>query len=266
MNNYINKGKIFLLIAICTILSACSKEDIFERDNQKDTPISITSADVTGLTTRAIANNQLVGTSENPATMSVWIESDTQKYNYANIKWYHNGEIWSSNSQALYEGAGKQHICALYPYSQDASIKNGITINAEDQTDYLVAKRSSISGNTINITMTHALAKLVLQPTFGSEITDTEIKCIEVQNMYASGILNIAENTWSNLSAADKTLQMTNNEVLVIPMPNCTTFPIVITMSDGRMFKANVSLSGNDNTIEAGTQYTLKVKIGQTSF
>ena len=261
-NNYINKGKALLLCTICILLSACTK-DMLEQDNLKDTPIAIASANVTGLATRTITNNKLSGTTGEPAEMSVWILSDTEKYNAHNMKWSHNGETWNSNSTALYEGKNKQQICAIYPYSANANIDNGITVNAEEQTDYLVASLSQIGENPVNLTMTHALAKLVLQPTFGSEIADNEIKSVEVQNMYSSGTLNIKDNTWSNLSTADKTLSMTNKEVLVIPMPNCTTFPIVITMSDGRIFKANVSLANHNNAIEAGTQYTLKVKIGQ---
>ena len=80
--------------------------------------------------------------------------------------------------------------------------------------------------------------------------------------MYASGTLNIEENTWSNQGEATATLTMANNEVLVVPMEECQSFPIVITMSSGRVFSANISLANVDNKLEGGTQYTIKLQIG----
>jgi hypothetical protein len=115
--------------------------------------------------------------------------------------------------------------------------------------------------------MSHALTKLVLQPTFGNEVTDQTIASVEVGGMYASGTLNIKENSWSDQGEATATLSMNkvngNYEVLVIPMPSCQSFPMVITMSSGRVFKATISLDNVDNKLEGGTQYTIKLQIGQ---
>ena len=255
-------GRLFLLPAICILLSNCTQGELFEQDSTKDSCIIISCAGVTEMSTRAIINNKLAGTEAEHAEMSVWIESATEKYNAENIKWSHNGKNWISATPVLFQGATKQQICAIYPYSVNADMENGITIKAEDQTDYLIAKKTNIGQNPVNLTMTHALAKLVLQPTFGNEMEGIGIKSVEVQNMYASGTLKITDNTWSSLGEKNKTLAMTDNEVLVIPMSNCTSFPLVITMENGRKFKADIPLSNNGNALEAGIKYTIKLQIG----
>ena len=257
------KTKIFAMAIAALALAACDKNnDDFTVDNLKDTPITIASTNVADLTTRAINNGLLEGTSDAEATMSVWITGSADKYNADNVEWYHNGTNWNSNSTMLYEGENKQKICALSPYVDGASAE-GVTITADGVTDYLVASQTLITSNPVNIIMSHALTKLVLVPTLGTEVADDEIAKVKVQNMYASGTLNIEENSWSNQGEATATLTMANNEVLVIPMEECESFPIVVTMNSGRVFKATISLDNVESELAAGTQYTITLRVGQ---
>ena len=153
----------------------------------------------------------------------------------------------------------------MSPYVNGASAE-GVTITADGVTDYLVASQTSITSNPVNICMSHALAKLVLNPTLGTEVTGDNIATVEVQNMYTQGTLNIKENSWSDQGEATATLSMNkvngNYEVLVIPMPSRQSFPIVITMESGRTFSANISLANLGNKLEGGTQYTINLQIG----
>lgn len=258
---YISIRVAFFLQTLCFLLSACTQGELLEQES-KDTRISIASAGVTDPVTRSITDNKLAGSTTDPVEIGVWIQSDSERYNAHNMKWSHNGESWKSESSALFQGNGKQQICAIYPYTGNATIETGVTVMAEEQTDYLVAANTEIHNNPVYLTMKHALAKLVLQPTFGEEMTGTGIRLVEVQNMYAYGTLKISDNTWSGLGAKEKTLAMTDNEVLVIPMENCPSFPIVVTMENGQMFKANVSLANIGNALEAGNKYIIKLHIG----
>jgi hypothetical protein len=160
----------------------------------------------------------------------------------------------------LYEGENKQKICALSPYVDGASAE-GVTITADGTTDYLVASQTLITSNPVNIIMSHALAKLVLNPTLGTEVAGDNIATVEVQNMYTQGTLNVEVNNWTNCTGTTA-FTMTNNEVLIVPMEGCESFPIVITMESGRVFSANISLANVDNKLEGGTQYTIKLQIG----
>ena len=260
MRNCFFSGAILVLSAFSFLLSSCSQDEVFEQDSLKDTPIAIASAGVAELTTRAITEGQLIGRKEEPVAMSVWVEGSAEKYNANNVEWVHNGTDWYSNSTVLYEGENKQKICALSPYVENASA-DGVTITADGVTDYLVASQTLITSNPVNINMSHALAKLVLNPTLGTEVTGDNIATVEVQNMYTQGTLNVEVNNWTNCTGTTA-FTMTNNEVLVVPMEECQSFPIVITMESGRVFSANISLANVDNKLEGGTQYTIKLQIG----
>ena len=254
-------GKASFIFALSSFLFiSCDQQEVESFDSQKDTPITIASAGVAELTTRAIIEGQLIGSVDENVSISVWIEGSAEKYNANNVEWVHDGTDWYSNSTVLYEGENKQKICALSPYVENASA-DGVTITADGVTDYLVASQTLITSNPVNINMSHALAKLVLNPTLGTEVTGDNIATVEVQNMYTQGTLNVEENNWTNCTGTTA-FTMTNNEILVVPMEECQSFPIVITMESGRAFSVNISLVNVDNKLEGGTQYTIKLQIG----
>ena len=253
----------FLALAVvATMFAACSNENI-PVDETKDTPITIASAGVAELTTRAITDGKLVGTSDSHATMGVFVTGGTaDKYNATNLKWEHDGTSWNSETNVLYEGASStQKIYAYSPFFFDST--GSIAVNASEQTDWLVATATDLESSVVNLTMTHALAKLVLKPTFGTELTSQTITSVKVEGMYASGTLNVFDNTWSDLPEANTILAMANNELLVIPMESCTSLPITITMEDARVFKTTINLATVGNKLEAGTQYNIALQIGQ---
>ena len=254
-------GKASFIFALSSFLFiSCDQQEVESFDSQKDTPLTIASAGVAELTTRVITEGHLIGRMEEPVAISVWVEGSADKYNANNVEWVHDGTDWYSNSTVLYEGENKQKICALSPYVDGASAE-GVTITADGVTDYLVASQTLITSNPVNINMSHALAKLVLNPTLGTEVTGDNIATVEVQNMYTQGTLNVEVNNWTNCTGTTA-FTMTNNEVLVVPMEGCESFPIVITMESGRVFSANISLANVDNKLEGGTQYTIKLQIG----
>ena len=265
------KTKYFSIIAAAFALVACDKNnDDFNIDNTKDTPITIVSAGVAELTTRAVSY-PLVGTdASSPATIGVFVTGGSEtKYDAANVEWEHGGSSWEKigNETMLYEGAGsKQTIYACSPYSESAAAGT-ITVSATDRTDWLVATATPLTSNSVSLMMNHALTKLILKVSgYGAEVSenDRNIQSVKVGNMYASGTLYISDNSWSGLSETpDATLTMTDYELLVISMASCTSFPITITMADNRIFKATISLSGVGNKLEAGTQYKITLQVGQ---
>ena len=213
---------------------------------------------------RAITNGKLVGAADASVDIGIFVTNGSaDKYNATNVKWTHNGTSWTAASPILYEGADSiQKISAYYPYVEGST--GSVTVIASEQTDWLVAPATDLTSSAVDLQMTHALTKLVINPsTFGSEVDNTSIAKIEVGGMYASGDLKISDNSWSNLSSANATLEMKNNELLVIPMASCTSFDVVITMSDDRTFTTTVSLAGSDNKLAAGTQYNIKLQVGQ---
>lgn len=258
------RTKLLAFAATALMLASCSNDEVLTpQDDLKDTPIAIASAGVNELGTRVITEGQLIGRMEEPIVMSVWVEGSGDNYNAKNIEWINDGGNWYTNNTVLYAGKNQQKIYALYPYCEGATEDGEIAINATEQADYLIAKQSLIDENPIHLTMRHAFAKLSLMPTFGTEVGGLEIVSIEVKNMYASGTLNIKEDTWTYQGEATATLAMTNHEVLVIPMEVCESFPIVITMNNGRVFKATISLAAVGNELKSNSQYKISLQIGQ---
>ena len=260
------KTKYFSIIAVALALVACDKNnEDFNIDNTKDTPITIASAGVAELTTRVITDdNKLEGImNEESAHMGVFVTGGTaDKYNATNMHWQHDGDHWDCTKTVLFEGASSQQkIYAYSPFFFDST--GSIAVNASEQTDWLVASATDLTSSVVNLTMTHALTKLVLKPTFGTELTSQTITSVKVEGMYASGTLNVSDNTWSDLPEANTILAMANNELLVIPMESCTSLPITITMEDARVFKTTINLATVDNKLEAGTQYNIALQIGQ---
>ena len=265
MRNCFFSSASLVLSAFCFLLSSCSQDEVFEQDSLKDTPITIASAGVAELTTRVITDdNKLEGImNEESAHMGVFVTGGSaDKYNATNMHWQHDGDHWDCTKTVLFEGASSQQkIYAYSPFFFDST--GSIAVNASEQTDWLVATATDLTSSVVNLTMTHALTKLVLKPTFGTELTSQTITSVKVEGMYASGTLNVSDNTWSDLPEANTILAMANNELLVIPMESCTSLPITITMEDARVFKTTINLATVENMLEAGVQYNIKLQIGQ---
>ncbi len=259
-------NKYFTIAAAALALVACDKNnDDFNIDDTKDTPITIASAGVAELTTRVITDdNKLEGITDGEfVNMGVFVSGGSaDKYNATNMHWQHDGDHWDCTRTVLFEGASSQQkIYAYSPFFFDST--GSIAVNASEQEDWLVATADDLTSSVVELTMTHALTKLVLKPTFGTELTSQTITSVKVEGMYASGTLNVFDNTWSDLPEANTILAMANNELLVIPMESCTSLPITITMEDARVFKTTINLATVENMLEAGVQYNIRLQIGQ---
>ena len=251
------------LAALALAFASCSQEDIALQDDQKDTPITIQSAGVAELMTRTITDGRLVGMENEPVEIGVFItDGSADIYNYLNVKYTHSGASWDGDMM-LYEGVGSaQNIYAYYPYAEGTT--GTITVNASEQKDYLVATPTALTSSTVNLNMTHALTKLVLEAELGTDLDGDPIAEVEVRDMYASATWTIADNAWSLPETPETTaLEMKNNEVLVIPMSSCESFPLVITTSKGRVFKTDASLEKVGNKLASGTAYTIKLRVGK---
>ena len=224
------KTKYFTIAATALALVACDKNnDDFNIDNTKDTPITIASAGVAELSTRAI--DTILNTLEGEdATLGLCVSHEQDKYKADHEKYVHNfsSREWEfdlfgkDNEQMLFNGNSFDWI-AYSPYSitvgetttnlhaattfsvptdgKYASGKSGSTyflVSTVDgsQYDLLWGKGTSTSA-TLDLTLSHVLTKLTVNITsLGSDIADgTTISSIKIGGSIPTGTLNLTGAT-----------------------------------------------------------------------
>ena len=284
--------KYITLAAIALAFAACTQEDIAPQDNQKDTPITILSAGVAELSTRAVTDGRLVGTEDAPVEMGVFVtDGSADEYNCFNAKFTHDGTSWTGET-VLYEGSNSQQkIYAIYPYNEEYSSDKTvggyeiyITQNQleEPQIDYLYSEPMLIESNRVSLTMQHLLTRLVLEVTLGTEVeADDKIAKVEVQGMYETSRWWAEDDTWAHPDSRETTISMKQNsetsfEAIVLPVcgcdmnDECISFPLVITMESGRIFKTDISCPAVMMVDEKyiyglaqGFHYNITLQVGQ---
>ena len=240
----------------------------------------------------AVDNGKLVGVDGNPAEIGVFVTGGSEdKYNAFNVKWTHDGTNWTSDSPILYEGENSQQkIYAMYPYDEEYSADKstgGYAISIEpnqkdnQQIDYLYSDPLTVVGDDVSLTMNHLLTKLVLNVELGTEVEEGDkIAKVEVKEMYEQSYWWAEDDTWYHMSAKT-TISMKQNsdtsfEALVLPIcgcndnDSCTSFPIVITMESGKVFKTDIMCPAvkmvDDHYVYGlaqGWQYNINLQVGQ---
>ena len=229
--------KKYLTLAVAAIaLARCSNdEDFAPQDNLKDTPITILSAGVAELTTRAITDNgtnlTLDGTN---ASLGLYVENDNENYAATHERYnYSSGWVFSANekddTQMLWSGSSFNYI-AYSPYSikvgetetylcnmgttfsvptdgkyeggwTDADTYGKLTTVSGSQYDLLWGTATS-SSNEITPTLNHVLTMIVVNITdFGSEIDtdngDPTIESVTIGGTIPTGTLDLTTATES---------------------------------------------------------------------
>ena len=270
----------YIALAVLTIgLAACTQEDDFTpQGNQKDAPLTISSAGVANLTTRATidSDDNLVG-----GSMSVFVTSASGgRYEGSNIKWtYNNGWNLDDATVVLYENDDtKQQIAAYYPYNENLGTGNVYSISlpeaySEDYEDfdYLYGQYDPLSSNPATIALNHLMAKVTvnIQAT-GTEIGGDNVKSISLMNVPRSASWTVPTSTLSGLGTANQMTTLyandTNNDQTVdnyvgYALPDAaTTLGIRVTMNSGRSFAAQAPIAGG---LASGNHYLISMKLGK---
>ncbi len=172
----------------------------------KDAPITIASAGVAELTTRATINNdRLEG-----GSIGVYVYSTTgDSYKGDNIKWTYRNGFWELDDQTvvLFENNGeKQQIAAYYPYAEPTEGKVQITLpeaygDDYDNYDYLYGEYAPLTSNPAAIKMKHLMAKVTVNVTTGTDIDAWDgIKSVELVDVPCMADWTLPGATLSNHS------------------------------------------------------------------
>ena len=290
--------KYFAMAAAALALVACDKNnDDLGIDNTKDTPITILSAGVADLSTRAgtpagtLTSGSLSFFFNNNSGDNSRYVADCEKWTYKNGKWQFD-ETGSDNQQLLWKGAGNAiPWIATYPYRDHKY--NYITHDAggmdekvpADQTDEtkwtefdILWATGTATSSSIEIEFKHLYTKFSVNLTYGTEVDATQtIESVTVGGTYIVRNFNYASQIWgitlsdiTDIKALaletpnyideddkDKGRYDASFEALIIPQ---TAAPkLTIEMSDGRVFATTLT----EQEFKSGYQYNIKLKVGQ---
>ena len=293
------KTKIFAMAIAALALVACDKNnDDLGIDNTKDSPITILSAGVADLSTRAgtpagtLTSGSLSFFFNNNSGDNGRYVADCEKWTYSNGKWQFD-ETGTDPQQLLWKGAGNAiPWIATYPYRghqyshiTDASIGGMEEQVPADQTDEtkwtgfdVLWATGTAKSSTIEIGFKHLYTKFSVNLTYGTEVDETQtIESVTVGGTYIVRHFNYATATWGEtmlditdikalaletpnyIDANDESKGTYNASFEALILPQTAAPKLTIKMSDGRVFATTLT----EQEFKSGYQYNIKLKVGQ---
>ena len=292
------KTKIFAMAIAALALAACDKNnDDLGIDNTKDTPITILSAGVADLSTRAgtpagtLTSGSLSFFFNNNSGDNGRYVADCEKWTYKNGKWQFDG-TGSDNQQLLWKGAGNAiPWIATYPYrghkynhltGKHGGMDEKVPADQTDETKWtefdILWATGTATSSSIEIEFKHLYTKFSVNLTYGTEVDATQtIESVTVGGTYIVRNFNYASQIWgitlsditdikalaletpNYIDANDESKGTYNASFEALILPQTAAPKLTIEMSDGRVFATTLT----EQEFKSGYQYNIKLKVGQ---
>ena len=290
--------KASLLFALSSfIFVSCDQNDDLVVDNTKDTPITILSAGVADLSTRAgtpagtLTSGSLSFFFNNNSGDNPRYVADCEKWTYKNGKWRFDG-TGSDNQQLLWKGAGNAiPWIATYPYRHDqyshitgdhGGMDEKVPADQTDETKWtefdILWATGTATSSSIEIEFKHLYTKFSVNLTYGTEVDAAQsVKTLTVGGTYIVRNFNYASQTWgialsditdikalaletpNYIDANDESKGTYNASFEALILPQTAAPKLTIKMSDGRVFATTLT----EQEFKSGYQYNIKLKVGQ---
>ena len=297
MRNCFFSGAILVLSAFSFLLSSCSQDEVFEQDSLKDTPITILSAGVADLSTRAgtpagtLTSGSLSFFFNNNSGDNGRYVADCEKWTYKNGKWQFD-ETGYDNQQLLWKGAGNAiPWIATYPYrghkynhitGDHGGMDEKVPADQTNETKWtefdILWATGTATSSSIEIEFKHLYTKFSVNLTYGTEVDATQtIESVTVGGTYIVRNFNYASQTWgitlsditdikalaletpNYIDANDESKGTYNASFEALILPQTAAPKLTIEMSDGRVFATTLT----EREFKSGYQYNIKLKVGQ---
>lgn len=280
------------------IFVSCDKNnDDLGIDNTKDTPITILSAGVADLSTRAgtpagtLTSGSLSFFFNNNSGDNGRYVADCEKWTYKNGKWQFD-ETGTDNQQLLWKGAGNAiPWIATYPYRDDSysyithdagGMDEKVPADQTDETKWtefdILWATGTATSSSIEIEFKHLYTKFSVNLTYGTEVDATQtIESVTVGGTYIVRNFNYASQIWgitlsditdikalaletpNYIDANDESKGTYNASFEALILPQTAAPKLTIEMSDGRVFATTLT----EQEFKSGYQYNIKLKVGQ---
>lgn len=271
------KANILATAALATLLAACSNDsDVFNTPDYADTPIGL-NVNVGPMATRAGYEQGALTEGSFGLYLTTEGTNNDSRYNCTNREvkyesaWTIQGEplLWKSNN-------AKVDYYAYLPYETVDNAENyAFEVKANQSTEDAVkasdflctGQKTATAGTALDINFVHALSKLNVNLTKGSELEDgLTFKSVTLSNCATKIVVNLLEGTIVETTNSGQTITMyatTENEqyeCILVPQTFAQSLKVEITDNNGKVYTFT---SNKDLTFASGEEYTLNLTVGR---
>ena len=274
------KANILATAALATLLAACSNDsDVFNTPDYADTPIGL-NVNVGPMATRAGYEQGALTEGSFGLYLTTEGTNSDERYNCTNreVK-YDNGWtiqggqlLWKSNDATVTYYAylpytGTVGDATNYAFTVQTDQSNENNVKASDLL-WTGGRQDATPGTALDINFKHALSKLNVTLTKGSELDEgVTFKSVKLSNCATKIVVNLLEGTFGNTTNSGQTITLyatTENkqyECILVPQTFAQSLKVEITDNNGKVY--TFIKSDNELTFSSGKQYTLNLTVGR---
>lgn len=272
------KANILATAALATLLAACSNDsDVFNTPDYADTPIGL-NVNVSPMATRAGYEQGALTEGSFGLYLTTEGTNSDERYNCTNraVKydngWTIQGEqlLWKSNDATV-------TYYAYLPYTGTVSdaTNYAFTVKTDQSTEDNVkasdllwtGQQTATPGTALDITFKHALSKLNVTLTKGTELENgLTFTSVTLSNCATATTVNLTDGTVGTATNSGQTITLyaaTENkqyECIFVPQTFAQSLKVEITGNNGKVYTFT---SNKDLTFASGEQYTLNLTVGR---
>ena len=272
------KANILATAALATLLAACSNDsDVFNTPDYADTPIGL-NVNVSPMATRAGYEQGALTEGSFGLYLTTEGTNSDERYNCTNreVK-YDNGWtiqggqlLWKSNDAKVTYNAymPRTHVYNedSYTFTVQTDQSNENNVKASDLL-WTGGRQDATAGKALDINFKHALSKLNVTLTKGSELDEgVTFKSVKLSNCATEIVVNLLEGTIVKTTNSGQTITLyatTENkqyECILVPQTFAQSLKVEITDNNGKVYTFT---SNKDLTFASGEEYTLNLTVGR---
>lgn len=272
------KANILATAALATLLAACSNDsDVFNTPDYADTPIGL-NVNVGPMATRAGYEQGALTEGSFGLYLTTEGTNSDERYNCTNreVK-YDNGWtiqggqlLWKSNDATVTYYAylpytGTVGDAASYAFTVQTDQSNESNVKASDL--LCTGQQTATPGTALDINFQHALSKLNVTLTKGTELEDElTFKSVKLSNCATTATVNLTDGIVSNATNSGQTITLyaatasEKYECILVPQTFNQNLKVEITDNNGKVYTFT---SNKDLTFASGEEYTLNLTVGR---
>lgn len=273
------KANMIATAALATLLAACSNDsDVFNTPDYADTPIGL-NVNVGPMATRAGYEQGALTEGSFGLYLTTEGTNSDERYNCTNREvryesgWTIQGEqlLWKSNDATV-------TYYAYLPYTETVSdaVNYAFTVQTDQSTEDNVkasdllwtgGRQDATAGKALDINFKHALSKLNVTLTKGSELEDgVTFTLVKLSNCATATTVNLTDGTTGNTTNSGQTITLyaatpdEQYECILVPQTFAQSLKVEITDNNGKVYTFT---SNRDLTFASGEEYTLNLTVGR---